>query len=347
MRWLPFGSPTTRPAGTDPLPDLIVGGGATLQPVLYGARRRAGARTASESKDACSTATTAGGFADHRIPLNDYARGQGLQVLEIIDRAIEQGFLPAAPAEGCVPLVRLPSGVRSTRGRAGRAEVAGPAGRSGGAEVDAMSRRAPGRDRPARDRRRARRDAGRRGGGRDRQDDRARRADRPRARQRAADRRRDEADRRRHLHREGGRRAEAPAARGARAGAVAVGRRADVAARLDEALDTLEEAHVNTIHGFCAELLRERPVEAVRRSAVHGADRAAGRATLRARVRRLAAGRAPDRRRTGCGARCGGRARRSSADGDGGPVDRLRSAGRMLAEWRDFDAPWCRPSVRS
>ena len=31
---------------------------------------------------------------------------------------------------------------------------------------------------------------------------------------------------------------------------------------LEEALRTLEEAHVNTIHGFCAELLRERPVEA-------------------------------------------------------------------------------------
>src|SRR4029450_1238291 len=33
--------------------------------------------------------------------------------------------------------------------------------------------------------------------------------------------------------------------------------------RLEHALETLEEAHVNTIHGFCAELLRERPVEAV------------------------------------------------------------------------------------
>src|SRR5262245_15771513 len=32
--------------------------------------------------------------------------------------------------------------------------------------------------------------------------------------------------------------------------------------RLEHALETLEEAHVNTIHGFCAELLRERPVEA-------------------------------------------------------------------------------------
>src|SRR4051812_18403032 len=31
---------------------------------------------------------------------------------------------------------------------------------------------------------------------------------------------------------------------------------------LDLALGSLEEAHINTIHGFCAELLRERPVEA-------------------------------------------------------------------------------------
>src|SRR5436190_5181789 len=36
----------------------------------------------------------------------------------------------------------------------------------------------------------------------------------------------------------------------------------DVKRRLDEALARLEEAHVSTIHGFCAELLRERPVEA-------------------------------------------------------------------------------------
>src|SRR5471030_417205 len=37
---------------------------------------------------------------------------------------------------------------------------------------------------------------------------------------------------------------------------------AEVRDRLELALETLEEAHVNTIHGFCAELLRERPVEA-------------------------------------------------------------------------------------
>src|SRR5215813_13144993 len=36
----------------------------------------------------------------------------------------------------------------------------------------------------------------------------------------------------------------------------------EVRDRLELALEMLEEAHVNTIHGFCAELLRERPVEA-------------------------------------------------------------------------------------
>src|SRR5437016_904274 len=36
----------------------------------------------------------------------------------------------------------------------------------------------------------------------------------------------------------------------------------DVRGALEHALEHLEEAQINTIHGFCAELLRERPVEA-------------------------------------------------------------------------------------
>ena len=43
--------------------------------------------------------TSAGGFVDHEIPLNEQNRRSGLEALEIIDRAIELGFLPAAPAE--------------------------------------------------------------------------------------------------------------------------------------------------------------------------------------------------------------------------------------------------------
>jgi hypothetical protein len=77
-------------------PDLIVGGGATLQPVLYGiAIEQALGQPVAEGR--LFYATTAGGFAEHRIALNEYARRQGLQVLEIVDRAIDQGFLPAAP----------------------------------------------------------------------------------------------------------------------------------------------------------------------------------------------------------------------------------------------------------
>jgi len=78
-------------------PELIVGGGGVLQPVLYSlaVEQALGARVASGR---LFYATTAGGFAEHEIPINDYTRAAALQVLEIIDRAVETGFLPAAPA---------------------------------------------------------------------------------------------------------------------------------------------------------------------------------------------------------------------------------------------------------
>jgi CRISPR/Cas system-associated exonuclease Cas4 (RecB family) len=44
-------------------------------------------------------ATSDGGFRDVTIPINDVSRRAGLEALEIIDRAIELGFLPAAPDE--------------------------------------------------------------------------------------------------------------------------------------------------------------------------------------------------------------------------------------------------------
>lgn len=79
-------------------PDLIVGGGATLQPVVYSmvVEQALGKKVVSGR---LYYSTTAGGFADKPIELNDYTRGQGLEVLTIIDRAVEQGFLPVAPAE--------------------------------------------------------------------------------------------------------------------------------------------------------------------------------------------------------------------------------------------------------
>jgi CRISPR/Cas system-associated exonuclease Cas4 (RecB family) len=78
--------------------DLIVDGGKVLQPVLYSAaiEQGLGKKVVSGRLFYC---TTVGGFAAHDIQINDYTRGQGLQVLSIVDRAVEDGFLPAVPAE--------------------------------------------------------------------------------------------------------------------------------------------------------------------------------------------------------------------------------------------------------
>src|SRR5581483_9698717 len=79
-------------------PDLIVGGGAVLQPVLYGMAVEKGLGKPVHA-GRLFYATTAGGFGEKPIELNAYNRGQALHVLEIVDRAVETGFLPAAPAE--------------------------------------------------------------------------------------------------------------------------------------------------------------------------------------------------------------------------------------------------------
>src|SRR2546426_1792501 len=119
-----------------------------------------------------------------------------------------------------------------------------------------------------------------------------------------------------------------------------------VRARLEVALATLEEAHVNTIHGFCAELLRERPVEAevdplFKVLTEPQADRVYSRA-FRAWLQEALQDPPEGLRRA---------LRRTSAPSFGGPgnnisdgpIDRLRNAGRTLAEWRDFTHPWDRP----
>jgi ATP-dependent helicase/DNAse subunit B len=76
----------------------VIGGGAALQPVLYSlaVERALGLPVTSGRLFYC---TAAGGFTDHEIPINDANRRAGLEALEIVDRAIELGFLPAAPAE--------------------------------------------------------------------------------------------------------------------------------------------------------------------------------------------------------------------------------------------------------
>src|SRR5215211_5121331 len=114
-------------------------------------------------------------------------------------------------------------------------------------------------------------------------------------------------------------------------------------ALLDDALARLEEAHVSTIHGFCADLLRERPVEAgvdpgfevlTEPSAERLFDRAFREwfqqgledpaEGVRRALRRLPPAWSP------------------YADEEEGPVARLRKAAVDLREWRDLRTPWRR-----
>ena len=44
--------------------------------------------------------TTAGGFEETIVPLDEFSRGTAGIVVEIISRGLEEGFLPAAPEKG-------------------------------------------------------------------------------------------------------------------------------------------------------------------------------------------------------------------------------------------------------
>ncbi len=115
-------------------------------------------------------------------------------------------------------------------------------------------------------------------------------------------------------------------------------------ARLERAVQRFEEAHVSTIHGFCADLLRERPVEAridpsfavlTEGQAARLFDEAfadwiqqeldAPSEGVRRSLRRVSF------RRFG------------QDEDDDAPIARLKRAGRELLEWRDHPAPWARP----
>ncbi|MQA31361.1 MAG: PD-(D/E)XK nuclease family protein [Luteitalea sp.] len=77
-------------------PELVVGKGAVLQPVLYSVAVSQALNT-PVVQGRLFYCTTAGGYLAHPIEIDEANRRQGIQVLEIIDRAVEQGFLVAAP----------------------------------------------------------------------------------------------------------------------------------------------------------------------------------------------------------------------------------------------------------
>ena len=111
-------------------------------------------------------------------------------------------------------------------------------------------------------------------------------------------------------------------------------------AELEQALEHLEEASIGTIHSFCAQILRERPVEArvdpaFQELSEQEASRLYQRA-FRAWLERRLAERSPGLRRAF--ARL---AWRDSWD-DSPPLEQLQYAGRKLVEWRDYPTPWRR-----
>ncbi len=82
----------------DRIEKVVVGGGAVLQPVLYGLAAEA-ALGGTVRQGRLFYCTANGGFQAHEIPLNDHTRAEGLDVLRVIDRAIASGFLAAAPTD--------------------------------------------------------------------------------------------------------------------------------------------------------------------------------------------------------------------------------------------------------
>lgn len=85
----------------DRLDRVVIGGGAMLQPVLYAmAVEQALERSVDHAR--LFYCTSAGGFRSHTVVLDDASRAAGREVLEIVDRAVERGFLAAAPtADAC------------------------------------------------------------------------------------------------------------------------------------------------------------------------------------------------------------------------------------------------------
>ena len=113
--------------------------------------------------------------------------------------------------------------------------------------------------------------------------------------------------------------------------------------RLDAAVQNLEEAHVSTIHGFCADLLRERPVEAaidpLFRVLTEGQAQRLFNDAFAAWFQETIAQPPEGVRRS---LRRSSRGIRSGEVDEDGPMERLRRAGFSLTEWRDFREPWTR-----
>ncbi len=113
---------------------------------------------------------------------------------------------------------------------------------------------------------------------------------------------------------------------------------------LEHAVQRFEEAHVSTIHGFCADLLRERPVEArIDPSFVVLTEGQASRLFDEAFTDWLQQELDDPREGVRRSLRRVSARRFGHDEDDDAPIARLKRAGRELLEWRDHPAPWSRP----
>jgi hypothetical protein len=78
--------------------ETVVDGGRVLQPVIYGLALEALMPDQTVFSGRLSFCTSTGDFTEYEIPLLGSARHAGVEVLEIIDRAIARGTLAARPA---------------------------------------------------------------------------------------------------------------------------------------------------------------------------------------------------------------------------------------------------------
>ena len=117
-----------------------------------------------------------------------------------------------------------------------------------------------------------------------------------------------------------------------------------VARHLEDAVQNLEQAHISTIHGFCADVLRERPVEAridpLFRVLTEGQAQRLFKEAFDAWFQEQLEDPPEGVRRS---LRRASRSFRPGEVDEDGPIERLRRAGFELVEWRDFTGTWTRP----
>ena len=110
---------------------------------------------------------------------------------------------------------------------------------------------------------------------------------------------------------------------------------------LEDALQRLEEASIGTIHSFCGQILRERPVEACVDPSFAEMNESESRRlyqrSFRAWFEKALQEPSPALRRA-----LARLAWRDSWDSTP-PLEQLQFAGRKLVEWRDYPEPWTRP----